>query len=113
MNRSEAAAESTLRDAAEKNGVRVFAKVRIVDALSIDRTGLPDPVWKYALQGHFDFLLVDRTSSIPYFAVEFDGPSHWQDPDSMRRDVMKNLIWERLCLPCFESKPAISGASVG
>lgn len=93
--------------------MRVFAKVRIVDALSIDRTGLPDPVWKYALQGHFDFLLADRTSSIPYFAVEFDGPSHWQDPDSMRRDVMKNLIWERLCLPCFESKPAISGASVG
>jgi len=99
LNRSEAAAESALRDAADKNGARVFAKVRIADALSIDRTGLPDPVWRYALQGHFDFLLADRTSSVPYFAVEFDGPSHRRNPDTLRRDVIKNLICERLSLP--------------
>ena len=99
LNRSEAAAELALGDAADKNDARVFAKVRIADALSIDRTGLPDPVWRYALQGHFDFLLADKTSSIPYFAVEFDGPSHMRNPETIRRDAMKNLICERLCLP--------------
>jgi hypothetical protein len=99
LNRSEAAAESTLREAAEKNHARVFTKVRIADALSIDRSGLPDPVWRYALQGHFDFLLADRISSIPHFAVEFDGPSHGRNPNTIRRDGMKNTICERLCLP--------------
>jgi Protein of unknown function (DUF2726) len=99
LNRSEAAAELALRDAADKNDARVFAKVRIADALSIDRTGLPDRVWRYALQGHFDFLLAEKNSSIPYFAVEFDGPSHMRNPETIRRDAMKNLICERLCLP--------------
>jgi hypothetical protein len=41
LNRNEAAAESTLREAAKKNDARVFTKVRIADALSIDRSGLP------------------------------------------------------------------------
>jgi hypothetical protein len=99
LNRSEAAAECALQEAAEKNDARVFTKVRIADALSIDRSGLPDSVWRYALQGHFDFLLADTASSLPYFAVEFDGPSHLRDPDTMRRDAMKNMICERLCLP--------------
>jgi hypothetical protein len=99
LNRSETATESALREAAEKNGARVFTKVRIADALSIDRSGLPDELWRYALQGHFDFLLADRTSSIPHFAVEFDGPSHTRNSDAIRRDAMKNLICERLCLP--------------
>jgi uncharacterized protein DUF2726 len=99
LNRSETATESALREAAEKNGARVFTKVRIADALSIDRSGLPDQVWRYALQAHFDFLLADTTSSIPYFAIEFDGPSHTRNPDTARRDAMKNLICERLWLP--------------
>jgi Protein of unknown function (DUF2726) len=99
LNRSEAAAESALREAAKKNDARVFTKVRIADALSIDRTGLSAPLWRYALQGHFDFLLADTASSIPYFAVEVDGPSHRRNPDIMRRDVMKNTICEQLCLP--------------
>jgi Protein of unknown function (DUF2726) len=99
LNRSEAAAESALQEAAKKNDARVFTKVRIADALSIDQSGLPGPLWRYALQGHFDFLLADMTSSIPHFAVEFDGPSHWRNPDTMRRDAMKNMICERLRLP--------------
>jgi Protein of unknown function (DUF2726) len=99
LNRSEAAAESALREAAKKNDARVFTKVRIADALSIDRSGLPSSLWRYALQGHFDFLLADTTSSIPYFAVEFDGPSHMGNPDTIRRDAMKNTICQRLCLP--------------
>ena len=53
LNRSEAAAESALREAAKKNDARVFTKVRIADALRIDRSGLPGPLWRYALQGHF------------------------------------------------------------
>ena len=77
----------------------VFTKVRIADALSINRSGLPDPLWRYALQAHFDLLLADTTSSIPHFPVEFDGPSHTTDPDTMRRDAMKNMICEQLCLP--------------
>jgi hypothetical protein len=99
LNRSENATESALWGAAEKNGARVFTKVRIADALSINQSGLPDQLWRYALQGHFDFLLADTTTSIPHFAVEFDGPSHAQNPDTIRRDEMKNLICERLGLP--------------
>ena len=56
-------------------------------------------LWRYALQGHFDFLLAYTTSSIRYFAVEFDRPSHMRNPDTIRRDAMKNTICQRLCLP--------------
>ena len=39
VNIGEAATDSALREAAARNNARVFAKVRVADALTIDRSG--------------------------------------------------------------------------
>ena len=98
VNLGEEQADSTLRDAADKHGVRVFPKLRLADAVNIDRSGLPDELYRYALRAHLDFVIARGTDAQALFAVEFDGPSH-ESNEARKRDAMKDEICERLGLP--------------
>src|SRR2546422_8174441 len=73
INYHEAVTRKILRAAAEKNAAQVFTKLRIADVLSIDRSGLDDDTYAFALKAHFDFVVADE-NDLPLFAVEFDGP---------------------------------------
>jgi len=96
-NEYEAAVHATLNEVAEKSSCTAFPKVRVADALYIDHSGLDNDAYSYALNAHFDFLVVD-SQSLPKFAVEFDGPSH-ESLEGRRKDVLKNSICEKLGLP--------------
>lgn len=97
VNRYEALVHEVLSHVAQKNGCAVYPKVRLADAVDIDRSGLSNDAYSYALKSHFDFVVVD-SQSVPEFAVEFDGPHHGTEPQQ-KRDDLKNQICERLGLP--------------
>ncbi len=101
-NKYEAEVHTTINEVVDKHSCVVFPKVRLADALRIDRSGLEDDAYSYALKAHLDFLIAD-SDSLSRFAVEFDGPSH-DKPDRRRKDAMKNDICERLGLPLLRVK---------
>ena len=98
VNEGEIRTDEALREAAEGIGFRVHAKVRLADALAVDRSGLSTEAYSYALWSHFDWVVADEKSSRPEFAVEFDGESH-VEAQARRRDALKDEICARLGLP--------------
>ena len=100
VNIGESETDAVLREVAAKLGVRVVMKPRMADVLNIDRSGLSNDEYRYALQAHLDFVVCsDDTEARAHFAVEFDGPYHASDEAAKRRDAMKDAICERLGLP--------------
>lgn len=97
VNFSEGVTVIKLRKVAHEYGAQVFAKVRIADALDITQSGLSKAEYSYALRAHFDFVVADR-NSVPYFGVEFDGPSHDQ-PGQKEKDKRKDNICKKLGMP--------------
>lgn len=89
--------DARLQEACSRLGARVCPKVGLKEVLPIEGSGLPFELFRYALQAHFDFVVVDR-ASIPLFAVEFDGASHRYE-EQKRRDVKKNALCERFQFP--------------
>ncbi len=71
---------------------RVFSKPRLADVLKPEVNELSYPEKRFSSQAHFDFVVVDGKSTIPLFALEFDGPYH-KDVGQKLRDIRKN----RLC----------------
>lgn len=98
VSEPEAVTERALSRAAERQNGRVLPKVRIADALHIERSGLDRAEYGYALQAHFDLLVVN-SREVAQFAVEFDGAAHDSDPDTIARDQMKDAICDRLGFP--------------
>jgi hypothetical protein len=99
VNIGEEEADSVLREVADKFGVRVVPKPRLADAVDINRSGLPDDLYTYALKAHLDFVIARGSDAMALFAVEFDGRYHETDAAAQRRDAMKDAICERLGLP--------------
>jgi len=54
---------------------------------------------RYGLAAHFDVVMVDVRTSQPKFTVELDGGRHWTDPETRRRDKMKDQLSEWAGLP--------------
>lgn len=91
-NRSEDKVQRQIRAAVDRHGAELHEKVRIADLIDInklDRRGLGT----YALQAHFDFVLLDENQEA-VVAIEFDGPGH----DSAN-DAKKNSICQQADLP--------------
>lgn len=86
-----------LRQVCKPEGVHVYLKVRLSDVVPIERSGISEPEYSYALKAHLDFLVVD-SGFAPLFAVEFDGPAH-QEPEQQTRDNLKNKICKHFRLP--------------
>lgn len=86
-----------LTTAAENYGDELYAKVRLADVIDADGyTGRPK---NYALSAHLDFLMLDRETLLPRFAVEFDGKQHWSDPATRERDRLKDTLCQEAGLP--------------
>lgn len=99
LNTGEVLTDAALRNAADTHGARVFPKARLASALNIDRSGLNDREYRYALKAELDFVVAEGESGKPCFAVEFDEPHHSTDPVTIDRDRIKNSICDRLGLP--------------
>ncbi|MGI8981848.1 MAG: topoisomerase DNA-binding C4 zinc finger domain-containing protein [Pirellulaceae bacterium] len=84
--------EVTARHAAD-----VYTKVRLADVLAIENSGLPEALYAFALQAHYDFVITGK-DHVPLFAVEFDGPQH-EDSPQIERDLKKNELSRRFHLP--------------
>src|SRR5438067_1311392 len=73
---------------------RAFSKVRLSDVLRADPD---DALWRGERSmlafGHFDFLVCERPSMRPAFAVEFDGQYHDREPQQSRDRCKNRLCW--------------------
>jgi ssDNA-binding Zn-finger/Zn-ribbon topoisomerase 1 len=96
LNYSEQITYGRLHEVCDRRGARVHAKVRLADVLPIESSGIPDELFGYALQAHFDFV-VTNCDHFPLFAVEFDGPLH-ADTVQNRRDAQKDEVCRRFSL---------------
>jgi hypothetical protein len=97
LNSYEALTDERLQEVCTRNDARVFSKVRLADVFSIERSGISNEEYRFALQAHFDFLVTD-TKSQPLFAVEYDGNLH-ATAEQQARDRVKDLLCERFGLP--------------
>jgi hypothetical protein len=102
LNLHEDATHKKLRAVCVDWDAHVYPKVRVADVLSIERSGISDSDYRYALQSHFDFVVTDSEHS-PLFAVEFDGPSHFAD-DQRRKDTIKDQLCARQDFPLLRLK---------
>ena len=97
LNLHEEATHRSLSRACEHNSAHVYTKVRVADVLPIEKSGISDEHYDFALRAHFDFVVCDE-SQTPLFAVEFDGPTH--DTQAQRdRDQKKNWLAARFEMP--------------
>jgi hypothetical protein len=74
LTTGENAVLATAQEVASTLGAQVWAKMRVADALEIDRSGISSELYSYALRAHFDTLLV--RDNLARMAIEFDGPGH-------------------------------------
>lgn len=98
LNYSEDRVRQLLGPAAERNAAQVFTKVRVADAIDVNRSGLDNGHFSYSLKAHFDFV-VSSEKHRALFAVEFDGPHHDRDAAARSNDRKKNYICESLGMP--------------
>jgi len=91
-NRSEDQMQRQIRAAIERHGAELHEKVRIADLIDISKLDQRN-LGTYALQAHFDFVLIDEHQEA-VVAIEFDGPGH--DPAN---DSKKDSICQQADLP--------------
>ena len=75
LNLPESVTDQRLREVCDDFNAKVYAKVRVADVLPIERSGIDNGHYRYALQAHFDFVVTDSADQ-SLFAVEFDGSGH-------------------------------------
>jgi hypothetical protein len=97
VNYEEELTNERLKDLAKQYGVHVYLKVRMADVLPIEKSGIADDAYRFALQSHFDFLIAD-TDIKPLFGVEYNGPSH-VDPVQQKRDALKMDLCKHFRFP--------------
>ena len=92
FNTGESATFRIAQQVADALEVGVHAKLRVADVIPIDRSGISNEEYSYALKAHFDVLVV--RDNLPVLAIEFDGAGH--DP---KNDHLKNRLCDRFELP--------------
>ena len=90
LNASERDVKLKLEGAAVLNGARVLPKVRLADLVKIEHSGISNTAYRYALQCHLDFVVVDAETR-PLFAVEFDGRGHNSCNDPLKEDLCERF----------------------
>jgi hypothetical protein len=97
LNEYEEATNDVLKPLSDKWGAHAFVKVKTASILPIEKSGIDDSAFRFALQSEFDFVVTDDDLQ-PLFAVEFDGETHKTELQR-DRDRKKNQLCERFCLP--------------
>ena len=90
LNKYEEITYSKIKAITDGVDAHVFPKVRLADILPINRSGISGSDFRFALQSHVDFLVID-SEHLPLFSVEFDGPTH-KAPEQIKRDTTKNRL---------------------
>lgn len=90
LNSSESKAFDIMQPFGIEHNCRIFAKVKLADILEIRGSGLDDEHFAYASRAHFDFIIV-KDNAVK-FAIELDGPRHYQTDGTRHRDHMKHFI---------------------
>ncbi len=76
----------------------MFVKVKAASILPIEKSGIDDSAFRFALQSEFDFVVTDDDLR-PLFAVEFHGNTH-ETEVQRQRDRKKNQLltrpWDRI-----------------
>jgi Protein of unknown function (DUF2726) len=106
FNLSEKRTYNALSKVVSAHDAKVFGKVRVADVLKLNNSGIPDDLYKFALQSHFDFLVINSNYD-PQFAVEFDGPYH-VTPVQKNGINVKTYFANDSNFPCCESMTTIS-----
>lgn len=86
-NKSEKEVYEQIVSVADNFGASVYRKVRIADVVDIEQLA-SRPVGTYALQAHFDFVVVDSEDE-PLFAVEYDGLGHDKKHDRRKDEICR------------------------
>jgi hypothetical protein len=81
------------------HGAEVLVKPKLSDLVEIGSSALDRPTFEYATKAHVDFAVVRGPRLDVCFAVEFDGPLHDTDPNTIVNDVLKDKICTWLGLP--------------
>lgn len=97
LNYPETITHTKLKESCEKYESEVYTKIRIADILPIENSGIDHVLYRYALQAHFDFVITNINKE-PLFAVEYDGPIHYEDRQ-VERDNKKRQICEIFNFP--------------
>ncbi len=92
FNTGESATFRIAQQVAQALEVEVHAKLRVADAIHIERSGISNEEYSYALKAHFDVLVV--RDNLPVLAIEFDGAGH-----DRKKDHLKNRLCDRFELP--------------
>lgn len=93
-NASENRIQQQIRAVIARHAAELHEKVRIADLVDIGKLNRRD-LGTYALQAHFDFVLVDENEQA-VVAIEFDGRGH-----DGKNDDKKNAICRQAALPLF------------
>jgi hypothetical protein len=93
-------------EVSKATGTQAFAKVRIADVVTIEKSGIPDDLYGYALAAHFD-VLVCKEDGRPYLAIEFDGGGH-----STKNDEKKEKLCDLFGIPMVRVGPQHINAAV-
>ena len=76
----------------------IFPKVPVKDTIFLNLS-LSEDLYKYYLMTHFDFVIYDRDSYMPLFAIEDDGLHHRKTDKVISNDSKKNTICEMVNFP--------------
>lgn len=100
LNFSERMTMKQLRTLAAEFGYNVYPNFRVKDAFPLRNKdhGLPSDLYNASMRQSFDFLICDK-EEVALFAVEFDGPHHKSDPQTIASDKRKNEICKYFNLP--------------
>ncbi|MFD1413803.1 DUF2726 domain-containing protein [Oceanobacillus jeddahense] len=98
FNNYEKVTYGRLQEVCSNDNVSVFPKVRLADIFPINNSGISNEEYTFSLKSHFDFTIIDNASSLPIFAIEFDGDLH-ETPGQKHLDNIKDTLAKKFDLP--------------
>lgn len=98
VNNYEKLADELLAKAVSPYGARVCPKVGLKDIVNISHSGISTEEYSYALKAHIDFCVVSVDDYVE-FGLEIDEQQHIYDPETIKKDRLKNSLCTRLGFP--------------
>ncbi|WJR67102.1 DUF2726 domain-containing protein [Neorhizobium sp. CSC1952] len=99
-NNSEDRVQRQIRAVVGRHSAELHEKVRIADIIEIEKLDTRK-MGTYALQAHFDFVLVDETQRA-VVAIEFDGHGHDTQSDHLKDAICRQADFPLLRIYGFE-----------
>lgn len=104
LNKAEKLTKDRLEELCSRDEVNIHPKLGLSDVFTIEKSGISDREYSYALKAHFDFTISDKEYN-PLFSVEYDGPYHESDEKQKQNDKLKNKLCDHFNHPllCINS----------